>query len=254
MARPRTLTPTLRAWLSGVVHGDPWIYRRLRVPVPIGPLVSPLRYDILIRQRYFEHFAAHRDEYERDFEAYARETRRHAYFVYFRDVTCPRWFPHVLNDDAALEATWRRRLQASAELYESFSRRGFDVRHPITLHAGRRLTATHTGKRVSHRLFAGDGNHRLALLLASGRTELEPDQFRVKHYLRLAPSDTTPYCLSLLRVTPAEYAGFLRRGYPGVPIATDGDRPVVQDGDAPLADEVRRVIDADMPSILEESR
>lgn len=242
----------LRAWLADARRGRVWWMRPGREVVPIGPLISPLRYDILVRQLYFEYFAERRDDYARDFDAYERATRRHAYFIYFRDVTCPRWFPEALRDEAALDRRWRWRLEQSAALYDSFMQRGFDDRFPVTLHAGIRVGASHGGKRVSHRVFAGDGNHRLALIVASGQSELQPSQYRVKRYAHLAPSDTTRYCLSLLRVTPEEYAGFLRRGYPDVPVTVDAGRPVVQDPGAPRADEVRRVIDIDLPSILED--
>jgi hypothetical protein len=117
-----------------------------------------------------------------------------------------------------------------------------------------RVGRTATGKRVSHRLFAGDGNHRLALLVASGQTEIQPSQFRVKRYLRLAPADTTPFCLSLLGVNANDYATFLRLGYPDVPVGTEGGHPVVLDPRAPHADEVRRVIAVDLPSISEDRR
>ena len=248
------MSSPLRAWLADARRGRPWWVRPGREVVPIGPLISPLRYDILVRQRYFEYFAERRADYERDFDAYERSTRRHAYFIYFRDVTCRTWFPEALSDDAALDRRWRWRLERSAALYDSFMERGFDERFPITLHAGARVAAGPNGKRVSHRLFAGDGNHRLALLVASGRTELQPSQYRVRRYPRLAPSDTTPYCLSLLRVAPGEYADFLRRGYPGVPLAVHEGRPVVEDPHAPLAEEVRRVIDIDTRWMREETR
>src|SRR5437016_1800323 len=110
-----------------------------REVVPIGPLISPLRYDILVRKLYFEYFAERRAEYERDFDAFERATRGHVYGIYFRDVTCPRWFPDALRDEASFAKRWRWRLEQSAALYDSFMRRGFDERFPVTLHTGVRL-------------------------------------------------------------------------------------------------------------------
>jgi len=77
---------------------------------------------------------------------------------------------------------------------------GFDPAHPVELHAGHRVRETHTGKRITRALYAGDGNHRLALLMAAGHDELLPGQYRVKRYRSLVPTDSTGF---LLRETGA---------------------------------------------------
>lgn len=202
----------VRAWVGDAVRGNPWRYERVRAPVPIGPLVSPLRYDVLVRVDWFEHFAAHRDAYERDFDAFADDARAHGYFTWFRDLMCPRWYPELLGDQAAFDAAWRARLRASAALHDSFARGGFDPRHPIVLYAGVRVLPTPTGKRMPNALFAGDGNHRLALVLASGRTELRPEECRIRRFLTLQPADTTPFLRGALGVTAEQYASFLALG------------------------------------------
>ena len=194
------------------MRGNPWRYERVHEPVPIGPLVSPLRYDVLVRRDYFAWFAERRDEYARDFAAYARAAREHPYFTWFRDVMCPAWQPEALADDETLEAAWRRRLRRAAALHESFSRRGFDERFPITLYAGVRVLPTATGKRVARSLFAGDGNHRLALLLADGQTAVRPEQCRVQRFLTLAPADTSAVLIPALGVPAEEQAAFLAFG------------------------------------------
>jgi hypothetical protein len=182
----------LRGWLHDARHGNPWRYERVREPVEIWPLVSPLRYDVLVRRAHFEHLAAHRDRYDEDFDAYARDAREHPYFAWFRHIMCPRWQPEVLLSEAALEQAWHRRLRASAALADSFARSGFDERFPITLYAGVRVGPATSGRHVDRVLFAGDGNHRLALLMAAGRTHLEPRHCRVKRFLTLRPADTSP--------------------------------------------------------------
>jgi hypothetical protein len=187
-----------RAWLRSAVNGNPYRYERVNAPVPIWPLVSPLRYDILVRRAYFEHLAAHREQHDRDFDQYAREAREHPYFTWFRDIMCVAWQPDVLRSEDALEAAWRRRLRAASELADSFARSGFDERFPITLYAGFRVGPTATGRRVDRDLFAGDGNHRLALLLAAGQTELLPGQCRVQRFRTLRPPDTTPTLVAAL--------------------------------------------------------
>lgn len=202
----------VRAWLRSAVHGNPWRYERLEAPVPIGPLVSPLRYDILIRRDYFMWFAERLDSYARDFAGYARAAREHPYFTWFREVMCPTWQPEVLADERTFEAAWHRRLRSAAALHQSYARRGFDERFPITLYAGVRVLPSPTGTRTARTLFAGDGNHRLALLLADGATELRPEHCRVQRFLTLAPADTTALLAPALGLSPSEHAEFLALG------------------------------------------
>jgi hypothetical protein len=68
---------------------------------------------------------------------------------------------------------------------------------------------------VTHRLFAGDGCHRLALLLGAGQAELLPSQYRVRRYLALVPADTTGPLLSRTGATWPDYRSFIALGYPG---------------------------------------
>jgi hypothetical protein len=184
-------TTEVRAWLHDARHGNPWRYERVREPVAIWPLVSPLRYDILVRRSYFDHLAAHRDQHDEDFEAYARGARDHPYHAWFRHIMCPAWQPEVLQSEAAFERAWHRRLRATTELADAFARSGFDERFPITLYAGVRVGPAASGRQVDRDLFAGDGCHRLALLLTAGRTHVEPRQCRVKRFLTLRPADTS---------------------------------------------------------------
>ena len=212
------LASEARAWVKSAVTGNPWRYERPREPVPIWSLVAPLRYDILIRRSFFERLAAERALYERDFDAFARAAREHPYFVWFRHVMCPSWQPEVLRDEASFDAAWRARLRAAARLADSFAEHGFDERRPITLWAGVRvLPAVPTGRRVDRDLFAGDGCHRLALLLASGHDHLLPGQARVRRFRTFTPPDTTPGLAARLGVAPEDLPLVLA----GVPAATE---------------------------------
>ena len=74
------------------------------------------------------------------------------------------------------------------------------------------MLPTTTGKRLARELYAGDGNHRLALLIAAGQTTLLPSQYRIRRYRRLTPSDTTPVLLAALDLDEHRYLAFLRMG------------------------------------------
>jgi hypothetical protein len=181
--------------------------------------VSPLRFDVTIRRAFFAFYAEHRDLYRSDFPAFADRARGEEYFVWFRDIMCVAWQPHVLTDETLLARAWEERLRSAGALYDSFEQRGFDPRFPITLYEGRRVLPTAHGKRLARSIYAGDGNHRLALLLAAGQSTLSPPQYRVKRYRQLQPIDTTPQLLEALRVDEPRYLAFLQAGYPDLPDA-----------------------------------
>ena len=235
-----------RDWVSKARRGNPWRYVRPGKDVGIGPLVSPLRFDVLLRGDFFRWYGEHRDLYRGDFGEFARRARDQEYFVWFERVMCPAWQPHVLEDERLLEDAWAHRLRASASLCDSFERRGFDERFPITLYEGRAVLATPSGKRVSRSVYAGDGNHRLALLMAAGQKTLMPGQYRVKRFRRLVPSDTTPQLVAALRVDRQRYVAFLRAGYPALRIEDVNGRIEIAGADGAIQDEVRNLVRIDL--------
>lgn len=203
------LSPDLRDALRSTARGNPWRYVRASEPAAIGPLVSPMRYDILIRAKYFEFYADRRYEYRTDPDAYAARALAHPYRIWFEHVYVRTWRPHLATRPDALRAEWMARLRAAAELHDSFTASGFDSRHPVTLRAGVRVLTEHP---IDRHLYAGDGNHRIALLIAAGQTHLEPDQYRIKRFLKLRPADTTAALAAVLPSDPREDPAFLALG------------------------------------------
>ena len=115
------------------------------------------------------------------------------------------WFHSVflgvhpeLADDA--ERAFHDRVRAAVELYESFGRRGFDPRFPIVL---RRLP--------DGRLCAGDGCHRIALLMRTGHRVLRPWMYRVDPAQRDTPRDNTALLRPHLQVAEGTWARYLSR-------------------------------------------
>lgn len=247
----RLLSEEQRRWLRSAVRGNPYRVERPRAPAPVGDLVSPLRYDVMVRARHFAAHADRRELYAKDFDAYERLVRQEPYFVWFRDARVPTWWPWLLDDPPAFEQAWRERLRLSAALYESFLSNGFDERFPIEVHAGRRVRPTATGKRTSRALFSGDGNHRLALLLATGHEQLAPAEYRVKRYRSLVPTDSTG---CLLRDTGAgwsEYRSFIELGYPSARLMLARGEVRVEADDPVVAAEVNALVQRDLPFLSE---
>lgn len=246
-ALKRVLSEEQRRWLRAAAGGNPYRIEQGTEPVRIGDVVSPLRYDVMIRVRHFALHAERREMFSADFDAYEKLVRGEPYFVWFEKARVRTWWPWLLDDPAGLERAWRERLRASAALFDSFEANGFDTAHPIELHAGRRVRETPTGKRVSRTIYSGDGNHRLALLLAAGHDELHPAEYRLKRYRSLVPTDSTGF---LLRETGAgwpEYRSFLELGYPSASVAMDDGRVRIEAGDAAIQAEVKQLVELDLP-------
>lgn len=243
MARLRALKDRVpiaaRDWLRDARRGNPYRYERAPAPVRIGDVVSPLRYDVLVRARHFEFHAQHRARYAEDFAAYERAARETAYRVWFTRVMAPRWLPGVSGE--ALERAWAQRLHDSAALHASFERHGFDTNHPIELHAGVRVRPTPSGKSLARRLYAGDGNHRLALLMCAGRQELSPSEYRVRRYLSLVPADTTGFLVGELGTSWSDYRAFVELGYPDVTLHLEDGRVHARGPRAAEAETVARI-------------
>ena len=124
-------------------------------PVRIDDLVSPLRYDILVRQRYLSLITESPELLEGDLGALLELSRSHEYHTWFVAVVVPRFMPHLIGRDDEIAAHFERRVRATVELVRSVQESGLDPKRPITLRTGRRIEPTATGKRLARRLYPG---------------------------------------------------------------------------------------------------
>jgi hypothetical protein len=182
-------------------------------PVALDELVSPLRYDIMVRAEHFRFLDEHLELLERDVEAYLRLVRGHPYFTWYTTVALPRYRPRAHADEQRRFAAFRRRVLGAAVLWRSFKAVGFDPRQPVTLRIARPGAVTPTGKAVRRRYHAGDGCHRLALLVAVGEPTLPPDWYRVRNDPLPSLFDNTSALIGPLDLGRATYYGFVARGY-----------------------------------------
>jgi hypothetical protein len=214
-------------------------------PIRVAKLISPLRYDVLVRAQFFEFLSGRPVDEPADQLVTAAWDEPYA--VWFRDVAMARFRPWVLKDPQALKDGYAERVLASRDLWKSFTSNGFDARTPVTLRLSAGMQTTDTGARVSRTIHVGDGGHRLALLLQSG-SDLLPEMYRLDP--RPMPLiDNTALLLQPLGVSDADYCAFLRGGY------TRRSCPdlrslvtVVSEEDAMAGAELRSVIDAHLRS------
>jgi hypothetical protein len=215
-------------------------------PVALDELLSPLRYDILVRAEHFRFLDQHLELFERDVDAYLRLARGHPYFNWYMDVALPRYRSREHADERRRLAAFRQRVLGAAELWRSFKAVGFDPRQPVTLRVAAPGAATPTGKVVRRRFHAGDGCHRLALLVAAGEPTLPPAWYQIRSDPLRSLIDNTSVLIGSLGLDREAYYGFLARGYMDGPAA--GREAIVRHVEAHAPDrlpELRRVLAVD---------
>lgn len=182
-------------------------------PVAIAPLVSPLRLDILVRRDWFDFRARQRERFDADFDALFEASLRHPYGIWFREVVAGSVHPEYLASEKRFLREFAARLRRSIALQDSFEARGFDAARPIALNAGEHVHPTISGKRIAAQLYAGNGCHRLALLLRAGRERLEAGEYVVRRALEYTPRDNTGILLEALGMQPDDYYRFISMAY-----------------------------------------
>jgi hypothetical protein len=217
-------------------------------PVALDELLSPLRYDILVRAEHFRFLDEHLELLERDLDAYLHLARRHSYFAWYMDVALPRYRSREHADERRRLEAFRQRVLGAAELWRSFKAVGFDPRHPVTLRIAAPGATTPTGKVVRRRFHAGDGCHRLALLVAAGESTLPPAWYRVRSDPMPSLFDNTSVLIGSLGLDREAYYAFLARGYGYLDGAASGREAIVRHVETHAPDrlpELRQVLAVD---------
>jgi hypothetical protein len=223
-------------------------YRPGREPLSIDELISPLRYDVLVRRQFFEFLEEHRALHDRDLDEFVEAARSTDYHRWFVSVAV-----HAIGiadlPPAELEEAFRRRICRSVVLADSVARQGFMAKPPLTIRAsaGER---TATGKQLGARHYPLDGCHRLALLRQLGRTELRPGEYRVTD--QGGPLlDNTARLIPALGLAGDRYYPFVASGYTDKLVLDRDDLIAAIEVAAPdeLA-EVRSILAADEPRLL----
>lgn len=184
-------------------------------PLDIRGLISPLRYDVVVRADFF---CLIEDLTSRGVlrpEEVASLARAHPYFVWFQRVAMARFRPWVLADEDLLSQQFTERVRRSMNLWSSFRLNGFDLRHPVTLRSAPEARSADSGAVVDRPLHVGDGGHRLALLLASGTEELGRGMYRVDPRPLVELIDNTAVLLPAIPLGVDEYVRFIFHGYAG---------------------------------------
>jgi len=209
--------------------------------LPVGPLISPLRFDIVTRVDYFRFFEANAALAASSWPDYVDLAMTQPYYAWFRSVAMARRrFARLAAHHQDVNERWIRyrfeqRLKTSNALYRNFAEHGFDRRWTLIFRKPSIVLPTETGKLVQRDVFVTDGCHRLALLIYAGAAQISPAYYRViPHKAPFRPIDNTSIMLQRTQVSMDEYVRFLALGY--------GAQPA--NGLSSLCDQVRAHDDA----------
>jgi O-antigen/teichoic acid export membrane protein len=178
------------------------------IDVILDELVSPLRYDVIVRQQFFAFLDANVDLLE-EFNDLVIEARHEPYYIWFRDIVVGdrtkvlkgRSIDEAFADQVERVLAVRARFNPADESWGELLLR--------ELPAG---TLTTTGKTVGPRFVPVDGCHRIALLRHHGRKILPAGTYRLVGD-RQSARDNTAILVPTLRLTEAEYLDFLAMGF-----------------------------------------
>jgi hypothetical protein len=182
-------------------------------PIDIAPIISPLRLDILLRRDWFDFRASQRERFDADFAALLEASLRHPYGTWFRVVVAGSVHPEYLASETRFLREFASRLRRSVALQDSFEANRLVASKPIVLKSGEQVHPTASGKRIASELYAGNGCHRLALLLRAGRKRLEPGEYVVRRALEYTPRDNTGRLLEALGMHADDYYRFVSMAY-----------------------------------------
>lgn len=223
LARRKTWSSVLDNAGRATGVGNYWYWLdtpELAEGIDIASLVCPLRYDVLVRRDFLAFYAAHRDLYIADFDAFVDLAKQGSYYIWYMQSEVVRCKRDLLGNEESLEAGFVDRIRAAAALYEAMRERDLVRKFPIILKTAEQLlppttdkSGPPTGKVVSARYFLADGCHRLAFLMAMGYTVLPTIYFRVKCFREFSPFDSTSLLVRSLPINQSTYFAFLSSYY-----------------------------------------
>lgn len=179
--------------------------------IALGPLISPLRYDVLVRAQFFGFLDTNLDLVDDDADEFERRCLEQPYFDWFRTVAFPRFHRH--RPLADLRRAYADRVERTTRLYRRYLTDGFDARYPISVRSRDVVVPTATGKSIRTQYFLADGCHRVALMYVAGWATIPAHCYRIRLDHDWSPQDNTHELFKVLRIDPADYYRFLSLGY-----------------------------------------
>src|SRR3954453_12317958 len=115
----------MRRALRSIRARSPFLERAGHEPVRIDDLVSPLRYDVLVRERFFDFLSHHDAANQRDLAELTELSTKEPYFEWFRSVMVPNILPALAGHADQIREAFGGRVRSAVELYRSFQSSGY---------------------------------------------------------------------------------------------------------------------------------
>ena len=230
---------TARRWVKGrTTHSAG---EATTIALDIGQLISPLRFDVLIRAKLFETWAKDWSRLKSRPDEALQVAQNHAYRTWFDSIA--RRKITGKGEPSSPDEAFEWRVKRSHRLLGGYIQNGFDQRRPITvkLHLGGELP---NGKVMGPRLYPVDGCHRLALLWADGERMLDPALYRLLPD-ESATRDNTTLLLEKLQLSEADYYTFIGWGYGVNAVSTESELVASLSKNDPRTPELLSVLAAD---------
>jgi len=168
-----------------------WLDDNAVEEIDILSMVYPLRYDILIRKKFFEFYVSNKELYLRDVSAFMCLARETQYYEWFCRIIAVREKYNFTKDINVINKHYEERIRESINIYESIIAKGFDCNYPIIPHTGEKILPAISGRTSVIKYHMGDGCHRLSCLIALGYEKLPKEYFRIKVFNKYVPLDNT---------------------------------------------------------------
>lgn len=185
-------------------------------PLVIDHLLSPLRYDIVVRQQFFEFLAGRPGRNRSDDPSFLADAMAQPYFAWFTTLVIGPDNEKLPKGQTVTEA-YGAQIDRVAAMFETWDRAGTSLGSPLLMRQLPDGIETTTGKRLAARPFPVDGGHRLALLRLSGHRELPAGAY---HEVSDSwpPRDNTLVLLKVSPIRQPDYVRFLSSGYLDEPV------------------------------------
>ena len=214
MIEPEPVAPMVKVertparWVRRFRHRSHLGRRPGTVDVLLDELISPLRYDVVIRQQFYAFLDANADLID-EFSDLVFEAHSHPYFVWYRDIMIGKRTKKLKGKtlDEGFADQIERVLAVRARFNPADERWGELLLRELP--AG---TRTNTGKVIGPRFVPVDGCHRIALLRHHGRKVLPAGTYELVND-KQAPRDNTAVLIPKLRLTEQEYLAYLATGF-----------------------------------------
>lgn len=165
--------------------------------IPLSSIIAPLRYDIIIREKFIAFYLKNRKLYQNDLGSFVEKSKKEPFYEYFKIRTAV-YRPKILKDKGMTMDEYQKYIKNFISLFEKIKNKGFDANFPVTLHRSI----------FSKKLYMGDGCHRIACLKFLGYKSLPKEHGKIIISLFHKPKNNTKMLLDMGLISKKTFDDF----------------------------------------------